>query len=380
MTLTMLGTATTISNLETIIEELPSDIRSLVDSIYRVKTTIGIQDIPPTMDEFIQKQFGSVGGRAAVEQQTIVRVDNLVTSQSALFNGLRASRPLEAQCFSDDAKKHLVEKLEGCAFCNPEELTPREILPGEPTGRIRGKYCVTASNVAKYDAHHALIIPAHHNPLFFSEERLKDYFVVARTWFGKQYQADPDAACPSLTWSVFERAGSSVPHGHLQMVMSRGGSYSKPEQFKKTADTYLWVTGRNYFDDLFTVHKALGLGFMHKGSRIIVELTPEKEKGVMVLDSIPPDWDNFPNLAGGLYFVLKNYLDMGVESFNVTVSFPAWPLDNGWKRIPIYARTVDRGALKNKTCDIGPLELLGTPVVSTDPFTVANHFSSSLKS
>ncbi len=372
-------TSRSISNLELIISELPSNVRGLANAIYRVKPSTTVQYIPPTMYGWIEKQFGSVGGLEAVKQQKIVRVDNRVTFQSALFNELRASRPLESQCLTDDAKKHMVEKLEGCAFCSPEERTPAEILPGVPSGRIKGSYCITASNVAKYDTNHALIISNHHNPLHFSEERIRDYFEASGTWFGMQYAADHDAACPSLTWSAFERAGSSVPHSHLQMVMSRGGGYRKPELLKKAADGYSWETGRNYFDDLYTVHEALGLGFTHKGSRIIVELTPEKEKGVMVLDCIPPDWNKFPDLAGGVNFVLANYLKMVVESFNVTVSFPAWPLDNGWKRIPIYARTVDRGQLKNKTCDIGPLELLGTPVVSTDPFTVAQQFTSALQ-
>ncbi|MFH1182297.1 MAG: hypothetical protein V1702_05020 [Candidatus Woesearchaeota archaeon] len=377
MALKRAETIADISILENLIEELPSDIRSLTVSIYRVQTTVGIQHIPESMHPKVTKWFGSV--EAALEQ-TIVRIDNRVTLQSALFNELRAKRPIEAPCLTDKAKMNLVDRLEGCDFCNPEQFTPSEIIPGNPNGRIRGKYCITASNVAKYDANHALIIPDIHNPLHFTPERLRDNYEVALQWFAVQYEADHDAACPLLTLSVFERAGSSVAHGHHQMVMSRGGNYSKPEMLKKAADDYQWRTGRAYFDDLYTVHKALGLAFEYNGSRVIVELTPEKEKGVMILGNTPTNWAEFPGMADAVCFVLNNYKEMGVDSLNVAVFFPAWPLDNGWSRIPIYARMVDRGQLKTMPCDIGPLELYGgTPVISTDPFVVAKKLSSNLR-
>src|SRR3712207_8509417 len=55
-------------------------------------STTGSLDPPEAMRPWIERSFGSV---EAVREQRIVKVTNRVTLQGTLFNGLRASRPLD---------------------------------------------------------------------------------------------------------------------------------------------------------------------------------------------------------------------------------------------------------------------------------------------
>lgn len=314
------------------------------------------------MVPWVIRQFGSV---QAVEQQTIVRVNNRYTGESAVFNELRAKRPIESPICPDDILQRL-ERTDGCTFCNPENQTPSDL-----TGRVRGKHSVTASNVAKYDAHHGLVIPTSHSPQQFTAEKTRDYLTVALEWFRQQRAVDKDAACPYLMWNVLWRAGGTIIHGHLQMTMSTGGHYPAVERFKRAGDDYslFGANGKDFFYDLYRAHEALGLGFMRSGSRIIAELTPRKEKGVMIIRNLA-DWSEFPQLAEPVHHVLKSYQAMGAQSFNVLFFLPALPLDNGWYRFPAIVRFIDRGPLTGNASDIGGMEFAEMPVIGTDPYKV----------
>jgi hypothetical protein len=62
----------------------------------------------------------------------------------------------------------------------PEEGTPADVF-----GRVRGFHSTTASNVAKYDGFHGLIIFDDHDPLAFTPEKVDDYVSVALEWLEK---------------------------------------------------------------------------------------------------------------------------------------------------------------------------------------------------
>ena len=98
--------------------------------------------LPQTMKEWIKKRFGSV---SSVKNQKIVKINNIVSGEGTLFNELRSKRPIERE----DVK---IEKKD-CSFCNALENTPEDEF-----GRIHGKNCITASNIAKYDVYHSLVI------------------------------------------------------------------------------------------------------------------------------------------------------------------------------------------------------------------------------
>ena len=73
--------------------------------------------------------------------------------------------------------------------------------------------------------------------------------------------------------------------------------------------------------------------------------------------------------------MLDCYLhQLGVTCFNVVLYVPplaAVPED--WSGFPVIARIVDRGALHNKTADMGAMELYASSVVSCDPFQLVGY-------
>src|SRR4029078_9467728 len=71
-----------------------ADARAVADRLFTVSMTTGHLDAPPAMHAWITKLFGSVD---AVRAQRIVRVTNNVTLEGALFNDLRAMRPMEVK-------------------------------------------------------------------------------------------------------------------------------------------------------------------------------------------------------------------------------------------------------------------------------------------
>jgi len=116
------------------------------------------------MVAWAQKTFGDV---QEVSAQRVIRVDNIVTGEGSLFNALRAKRPM-ATAGSNETRA-AIDKDRGDAFCTPGKGTPEE-----PFGRVSGRLSVSASNIAKFDGHHGLVIFAEHDPLVFDAERIED--------------------------------------------------------------------------------------------------------------------------------------------------------------------------------------------------------------
>ena len=77
--------------LEERIAALPSEPREAAQRIYAVSTSTGTLVPPDAMRPWIEKHFGSVD---AVRSQKIVRVTDRFTLEGALFNELRAMRPM----------------------------------------------------------------------------------------------------------------------------------------------------------------------------------------------------------------------------------------------------------------------------------------------
>src|SRR3990172_4330521 len=80
-----------IGNLDALVDSLPEEKRQLFNRIFHLNVASGRLRPPETMYAGIEKQFGSV---EAVIRQKIIKVTNLVTFEGALFNPLRASRPM----------------------------------------------------------------------------------------------------------------------------------------------------------------------------------------------------------------------------------------------------------------------------------------------
>src|SRR3712207_2393124 len=209
-----------ITELPSLIEGLGPKDRVLADRIFDVSATTGRLDPPEAMRPWIERSFGSV---EAVREQQIVKVTNRVTLQGTLFNGLRASRPLDTGVSVDLERE--IEATAGDPFCRPEEGTPADIF-----GRVRGRHAITASNVAKYDGFHGVVVFDDHNPLHLTPEKVSDYVSVGLEWCRKALEADPEARYPFLMWNCLWRAGGSIIHGHAQVTATRGSHYPKVER------------------------------------------------------------------------------------------------------------------------------------------------------
>ncbi len=347
-----------IAALDEVVASLDPERRELFDRFFHLSSTVGELHAPPTMHRWIEKYFGSV---AAVQRQKVVKLTNRWTLESSLFNELRAHRPLEARIPSALAEE--IARSHPDPFDDPEGNTPEDVF-----GRVRGEYAITASNIAKYDGFHGVVIFDEHDPLAFTEDSVIGALDVAAEWLRKAHESDFEAVYPFIMWNCLWKSGASIPHGHAQMSLTKGMHYGKVELLRQAAVRYRTQHGASYFDDYFRLHEALGLGFRHGEVCTIAHLVPLKEKEIVLFG---PTLDE--TLKRALYCALASLTDdLGVTSFNLTVAMP--PLektDEDWSDFPVVVRMVDRGDPMNRTADFGAMELYASSVVSSDPFRVA---------
>lgn len=351
----------TIIELEELIARLPGEAGGAARRIFAVSTTTGTLTAPKEMEGWITKLFGSVD---AVRAQQIVRVTNLVTLEGALFNELRARRPLEMKG-GDDVRQAIAGSVND-PFCNVETGTP-----ADPFGRIAGRYGTSVSNIAKYDGFHGVLVFNEHDPLAaMTPAVLADHFATARQWALKANEADPAARYYFLMWNALWRAGGSIIHGHMQMTVTRRLHYPKVEALRRQALEYAGEYGRDYFEDLWAVHEGLGLGIEVGGARLMAYLAPIKERELLIVGRPGQDESALaPAIARGV----ERLRAQGVVAHNMGVYVTPLTADGSdWSRFPPVARIVDRGDPANRTSDIGAMELYAASVVSSDPFVLAD--------
>jgi hypothetical protein len=349
-----------ITTLADRIAALSDGLRQTCERIFHVATMTGYTDPPATMEAWIVRHFGTVD---AVREQTIVRVVNRLTLEGALFNPLRARRPTES--VGDDAalESRIAATLAGVDdFRDPLRATTADLF-----GRIRGRFCVTASNVAKYDGWHGLVIFDEPHPLRFDQARLSDYLDVAFRWIAAANAHDDQAIYPIITWNCLPKSGATLMHGHMQLALARGMPYARVETWRRAAETYRTQHSTSYFNDLFAIHQALGLAIPQSaGQRVFAHLTPIRNREVVFLA-------NLERLADALYPILRNLIDkQGMRAFNLAITPPPLRVTaEDWGDFPTLARLADRGDPLATSSDIGAIELFATGCVTADPFEVA---------
>ena len=360
------GTATarltrSIIDIQDAIEALPADARAAAERILTVSVTTGRLDAPAAMHPWITKLFGSV---EAVSAQRIVRVTNQVTFEGALFNDLRAMRPMEVK--GGDEVRATIAAAANDPFDRPLEGTPADTF-----GRIKGEHGITASNVAKYDGYHGVLVFDEHDPLApVDAAKVRDHLATCHRWGEAAQAEDPAARYLFVMWNCLWRAGGSIVHGHMQMTATRGAHYPKVELLRRQALAYAAADGRDYFDDLWLVAEALGLGVRIGEARAMASLTPIKEREVVIVGR--PGADE-TTLADAIAKTVQAYRAAGVVAYNMAVYLPPLSPDGeDWRRFPPIARLVDRGDPANKTSDIGAMELYAASVISSDPFRLAD--------
>ncbi len=349
-----------ITKLDMMVSQLPEEDRLRFRRIFRVNKVVGYLEHPEAMHPWVEKQFGSLEN---VSRQEIVKITNLVTNEGALFNSIRSSRPMDVRSRLEVETMAMDESLND-PLNEPERMTSEDVF-----GRVKGKFCISASNIAKYDALHGLIIFDQHNPLRFDRERIVDYIGTGWRWAQRAHLWDPEAHYFLFIWNCLWKAGASLPHGHAQVVLARDGHYAKIEALRQAASAYRLRYGTNYFEDLYLAHLSVACATEIEGVKILSYLTPIKEKEVMLIGKEI----NTPFLEV-VHDVLACLRDSyNVASFNLMLTCP--PLDGaepGWEDFPAaLVRIVDRGNPRNNTCDIGAMELYASSVISVDPIEMA---------
>jgi hypothetical protein len=372
-----------ITTLPERIAALPDQLRHACERIFHVAATAGYTEAPAAMEGWIAQHFGSV---AAVREQTIVRVVNRLTLEGANFNPLRARRPVETGGGDAALEKRIAAALAaGDIFRDPLHGTTADTF-----GRIRGRFCVSAANVAKYDGWHGLVIFDEPHPLRFDALRLRDYLDTALRWIAAAHAHDQQAVYPIIFWNCLPKSGATIMHGHMQVALARGMHYARVEAWRRAAQAYRAERGAGYFDDLFAVHQALGLDIPHGGGpRAFAHLTPLRNREIVLFDPLPAAYAEIephapigdaPSsaaplapLADRLYAILRNLIDIqGVRAFNLAIALPPLgPTGEGWAGFPALVRLGDRGDPLASSCDLGATELYATGCVTADPFEVA---------
>jgi hypothetical protein len=358
--------------LPELVDRLAKADRELFFRIYDLRRVTGQLRVPETMAAWVEERFGDV---AAVEKQEIVKITNRITLEGTLYNPLRGGRPLDM--VSREDIEAAIERTRGGPFCAPETLTPQDVF-----GRVRGAHCLTASNVAKYDGYHGLVIFREHHPLRFTHEEVRDYVLTALRWAKAAHNVDKQAKYFFLMWNCLWKGGASIVHGHMQMTLGRGMHYARIEDWRRQALLYRLAHGANYFEDLYRVHAALGLAVEVGGARVLASLTPVKDKEVLVIS--PTRWVHNDDTIHAISVALQAYrASLGVQSFNlalfqrpIDVAETTHPMDGSkgwedWEGFPAMVRIVDRGDLSVRAADVGCMELYASSVVSSDPFDVA---------
>ncbi|MFC1906113.1 hypothetical protein ACFLWJ_01345 [Chloroflexota bacterium] len=342
-----------IIDLDKIIDALEAEEKAKFLRLFRVCATEGQIRPPETMYDWIKAHFGSV---EETLKQKVIRVTNLVTFEESLFNKLRADRPM--------APKEYSEVVVGQdPFSDPEKYTPRDVF-----GRIKGKHCITAGNVAKYDGLHGVVIFNKSNPLKFTADQVADYLDTGLKWGLEAHKVDPEAKYYFFMWNCLWKAGASLVHGHAQVALTRHMHYAKIERRRRAAIAYKLQYGSDYFDDLYEAHKAVGCGIERAGVKILSHLTPIKEKEVVLMSPQLND-----ALKEAVYVALSCLRDsFAVSSFNMVIQMPPIAdVEEDWSDFPVIVRIVDRGNPESKVSDVGAMELYAASVIASDPFEVA---------
>ena len=346
-----------VMQLDEIVAELPAEDRLAFERVFHVSVSHGDLVPPETMYPWIEKTFGSVD---LVRRQKIVKVTNTTTLEGVLFNWLRSSRPIWRQEFDLDGE---LERAGTEPFDDLYTLTPEDVF-----GRVEGKWCTTASNIAKFDGFHGLVIFKERHPLRFTREQIHDYLDTGERWAALAHRADPTAKYYFFLWNCLWRAGASLLHGHAQILLGREMHYAAIESLRRAALLFEAQNRRNYFDALYAAHEVVGAGFRRNGVRVLAYLAPVKEHEVVLMADEMTD-----SLKDRIYDVLTCFRDeLGVKSFNLVLYRPPLaPTEESWEGFPVMVRIVDRGDPTTRTNDFGGMELYAASVLASDPLQLA---------
>lgn len=361
--------------------DLSREEKGVFYRIYEIRLSEAPMDYDyPEAMEYVAKRFNIPPEE--IFRRRSLRVKDRVLGTGALFNPVRAGRPIQVNSGNQLEELRANNPEENCDF-SLENLRKR--TPKDSFGRIESEHCITAANPGNYYARHSLVIPKYiHDPTELTEEVIADMIHTGVEWIQQTHKDNPEANYPMMILNLLPRAGASVFHPHLQVMLAEGEPDAKVEYLRDRMAYYQFLNGFPYPDELAYCLRPLGLVHDVGSAHIIHDLTPVKEKGVTIYTN---DGNPMPNgdLSRAIYWVLDwQRRDYNVTSLNIgiylrPVKFYSYEEERLWYNFPPYARTVDRGSEDAKTADIGAMELFYSPVIQADQLKLASSLAEYLR-
>lgn len=318
--------------------------------------------------------------------QPVVKVHNLrehIVSKIGLARALKPQESKKQELTKDDSTSNLDKELkekEGDAFCLEmvEGKTPLNVF-----GRVRGEHSISGANLYAASKFHGVLPFPNHDPRIPPTRfQFLDYLNIADRFYEAAHMVDERAIYSSYGQNNLDRAGASMWfHGHAQLQQELDCHEGVMEELLDVYHTHKWKTGRDYFEDLFRAHQAVGLGMERSGVMVMPFLTPLREKHIRMVAYLfdEPQRDV-------LFRVLHHYMDkeqgFGVQAFNFSIGYRPVSYDGrDWEGFPaIIAEIIDRGDISKRNNDVGFSEgLLKSPITTTDVYRVQDGIEEALK-
>lgn len=314
------------------IETLSEEHKKIFGRIYEIKTEEAFQYFP----ENLKAKF------VDAEKQKIFIIKNKILNQETHFNIWRSKR---------EEPKEESSKIFYDPFCEPLKNTPYDDL-----GRLENERAITASNLAKISKDHSLVIFKEHNKENISEEDIEKGLELSLSWFNKK-----GSKVKVLIWNFGYRAGASIIHPHFQ-IFSLDSIPAKIEFLLNKTNEYKKKFNSDYLNDVFEIHKNLGLAKELKNIKVFVNITPFKDHELIFYFL---DFKNSIKEISKLLYVYKSL----IENFNLLIC-ESEDIKIGF--------LVDRGLTSKINSDIGALEIYAFSVVGFDPIDFSNNLFSNL--
>ena len=222
-----------------------------------------------------------------LESQTVVTARNLVTRDTSLFNEVRRYRPGYAERLPADREAQVNASFlqnqgaDTCDFCHGKRVAHDVIGPP-----IVSEHCYIASNIAKYEGLHGLLVAKEHHPLKISAASVIDYLRTAHVWFeriataklrqppsrrnGDEEDADrsdrvaagnglpkgpphrrllrnrrlPRYYFPQAMYDAGAKASASQAHQHWQLILTEDSYLGRADAMFRDADAYEYAARR----------------------------------------------------------------------------------------------------------------------------------------
>ena len=259
----------------------------------------------------------------------------------------------------------------GCPFCpdQVDSLTPKFVPEIAAEGRIRRGRAVSFPNSFPYARYNWVVVLSDEHFYHldqFSEEILRDGFLVAQDGIMRVGKREPDFSYSSINWNYLPQSGGGLYHPHFQVVVDRTptllqevvlqglNGYQQKNSFFwedllaeeiKRGERYLGHFGDVHFLAAYSPRGIFGeiiTFFVHRST--IEDITQE-------------DWGHFSEGLTRIFGYLK---EKQTFSFNLSVFSGTIPEVRSW----VYARLCPRMLIPPwNTSDINYFEKLHGEVI-----------------